>query len=243
MRSNQQHCPTDSQEQQDISNQLDSIGDSGIGDKSIEPQTVTAVTSSNGLGTREEIKSAEPKELNNKLHEFDEDVRKAVSNIFNDTVKSQAEDQHDLSDDGEQSVIDVELEDNENDENTLNTNLDATFNDQSNESQLIRSEVVTQRTQHLMIQAVDGGIFQMGIREEVVTTTTVTESRSETNEPDPPVTPIKREVRDSRQTKPPLKRKLSIEETVEADSKSKRPLKRRCSVGDRGFRSGRFHCA
>lgn len=234
------------------------IDDRGNGDEIIEPQIVNGVTSSNDLSSPEEMKSVEPKELTKDLHELDEDVRKAVSNIFNDTVNGQAESQHDLSDDDELSVIDVESEDNVNDGNTLNME-GATFNVQSNENQLIKSEVVTQRTQHLMIQAVEGGIFQMGIREEVVTTTTVTESRSETNEPDS-VTPMKRKTRDSQQTTQLLeseknstqmeqpiddksnKRKFSTEQMAETISQPiQPPIKRRYSMNGRGFHSGRFH--
>ena len=114
-------------------------------------------------------------------------------------------------------------------------NCDATANEDGNDDQFIRSEVVThhhQCTQQVMFQAIDG--LLMGIREEVVTTTTTTtESRSEQNEP------AKRKAEEDCEEKPLSKRRFSVDRSVQTDSESKPISKRRCSLAERKFYSDR----
>lgn len=169
-----------------------------------------------------------------KCDEFDNGVRAAVSNIFNDTVKNLVENQQvtsDVHDDdndevGEELVV-IDLE---NDENMTNHDFDATFNEPSQIVTTRTSEVVTQRTQHLMM-AVDGDVFQMGITEEVVTTTTVMDKRPEPKMPDL-VTPKKRKTQNNSSEEQPVKRRYSLgERTAATSSKPKSPPKRRPSFG------------
>lgn len=184
--------------------------DSQNNDENVEPQN-------SPVELNEPVKEA-------LLNEFDEDVRNAVSNIYNDTVKNQAANQDDPSENG-----------GGDNEYVANDDCDPSSSEHDDENQIVRSEVVTQRTQHLMIQSLDGGFIEMGIREEVVTTTTLTENLIETNESDF-VTPGKRKAQDVQEDeKPKVKRRLSLAaKQPQADLESKPMSKRRLSMGVRG---------
>ncbi|XP_055303418.1 uncharacterized protein LOC129569044 [Sitodiplosis mosellana] len=225
------------EEPKDANNQSDSFGDIGNKDECV---ALNGDTNPKGLQSPDEMSGVESNKPN-VLNEFDEVVRNAVSDIFNSTMKKQAENKHDACCDSEHSALYVE-EDNENDGSTLNCG--TATNEDGNDAPFIRSEVVThhhQRTQHLVIQAVEGGLYQMGIREEVVTTTTTTmESRNESNEHDF-VTPAKGEAEESPKKKPPSKRRFSMGDRLgKDDSESKPTPKRRCSMAERSERKA--HC-
>lgn len=208
---------------------------------SVEPQNLPGVIKPNDLDKPVEVQPVESNEPVKEtfLNEFDNGVRNAVSNIYNDTVKNQVtnQDHDDTSEDGDKLVIDEEK--NEIDANAQE-NCDTAFNEQDDDNQFFRSEFVAQRTQHLMIQSVDDGAFIELMREEVVVTT-LTDQRTETKKSDF-VEPGKRKAQDSQEDeKPTVKRRLSVgTKQPQANLELKPMSKRRYSLGVRGRHLGNF---
>lgn len=164
-----------------------------------------------------------PHELQRSLDEHDYGIREAVTKCF----MEQAETKNAEYSNSEYSAIVVE----DADENYGNPMYEG-----NDDGPFVKSEVVThqeQRTQHLVIQAIDGGM-QYGFCEEVVTTTTTTkESRSGSSDRDT-VTPAKWNVEKNPGKKYSPKRRSSTGDCLaQADSSSKPPTKRRYSMAER----------
>lgn len=202
------------------------------------PQTQDDIANPND-GEKEQEKRNKSLKEGHFLNDYDENLRVVVTNIFNDTIKSQAN-QFNLSYESDGT----DFNGGENDDSDASGMNQTEASNGSN--QFIDDKIVTQRTQHLMIEAVqqlsrknslnsqnaDSStgleiqgrklLFGIKIEEQTVVTKTRTESRCKSHDGNVAGT-LKRKTRPRQEWCP------------------RQEFKRRCSLDERQFQLGRFN--